>query len=171
MSALAAPVALAAVAPGPEAPAPVKSPPQCIRPEPAALATSLGVSVEYLLPNDIAGFPSSLVGYALSFEVPTGPVLWRVEGAHAAVSNFSTAYGTLSVKVPLETPFLTAFVQAGGHYFAFFGDTTRASQWGGLLGLGLSTALSRAFRFEGTLKGYFQGQSFLAVSMGIRTPL
>ena len=145
--------------------------PQCVTPEPSALVTSLGISVEYLLPNDVAGFPSSLVGYGLSLEVPTGPLLWRVDGAHAAVPNFSMAYGTLSVKIPLETPYLTAFVQAGGHYFAFWGDTNKGSQWGGLLGIGLSTALSRAFRFEGTLKGYLQGQSLLAVSIGIRTPL
>jgi len=147
--------------------------PRCVEPgsESTTFSTALGLTVEYLLPNDVPGFPSTLVGYGLSFEVPLGPLIGRIDGAHAAVSNFSMAYGSVSVKVPLETPFLTAFVQAGGHYFAFWGPADKGSQWGGLLGIGISTALSRSFRFEGTLKGYLSGQSLMAVAIGIQTPL
>lgn len=144
---------------------------RCSTPEPSPLVQSIGLSVEYLVPNDVAAFPSSLVGYGLSFEAPVGPLLWRLEAAHGAVTSFSMAYGSASLKLPLETPYLTAFLQAGGHYLAFWGELEDGQQWGGLLGVGVTTALSRALRFEATLKGYLHQRAMLAVALGIRTQL
>jgi hypothetical protein len=156
----------------PEPPLPSGSPlGRCSTSEPSSLVRSIGLSVEYLIPNDVAAFPSSLVGYALSFEAPVGPLLWRLEAAYGAATSFSMAYGSASLKLPLETPYLTAFVQAGGHYLAFWGELEDGQQWGGLLGVGVTTALSGALRFEATLKGYLHQRAMLAVALGIRTQL
>jgi hypothetical protein len=170
-------LSLAAVAgPEPQAQAPrlVAVPPaapHCDVGGPVPWTTSIGLSVEYLLPNDVKEFPVSVVGYGLSLEVPTGPVLIRLDGGRAGATNFSMAYGTVAVKIPFETPFMTPFLVAGGHYIAFWLPNDRGGQWGGLLGIGVSTAVSRGLRVEGTFKGYLQGTSLTSIAIGIQTPL
>ena len=126
----------------------------------------LGLSLELLLPNRLADFPTTLPAYGLLIGAPIFGHSLQAQGLYGAANGLSLYIFELAYRYEIEVPFFTAFVLAGGHFLHTSYLSTAHDYLGALLGFGLLIPMGKTFELTLAMKVYLPKQSIVSIGGG-----
>jgi len=129
-------------------------------------AYEVGLSAQLLLPNRLDDFKTSLPAYGPVFGIPLGSDTLHFEGLYGASNGLSLFVLEAGYRLNFDTPFLSGYLLAGGHFLHYSLNSMPHQFFGGNLGLGLTLPMSRDFSLDLGMKVYLQARAIVSFGGG-----